>query len=119
MTSLELAREAVKALNAKKAVNIRVLEVGKLSTLGDYFVIASGTSNTQVKTLSDEVEFQLKKLGQMPARVEGQQNGQWILLDYYSVIIHLFLGETRDFYSLERLWADAPAVDMSDIITEN
>ncbi|MBR5484896.1 MAG: ribosome silencing factor [Oscillospiraceae bacterium] len=120
MTSLELAREIAKVLDSKKAKGIKVLEIKQLSTLGDYFVIASGTSNTQVKSLADEVEFQIKQKHEiMPDRVEGHQNAQWILIDYDEVMVHLFCGETRDFYNLERLWNDAPETDISDILTQD
>ena len=120
MTSLELAKAAAKILDGKKAKGIKVLEINKLSTLGDYFVIASGNSSTQVKSLADEVEFQLKQqYGIQPDRVEGHQNAQWILMDYDEVMIHLFCGETRDFYNLERLWNDALPIDLSDVLTED
>ncbi|WP_195282067.1 ribosome silencing factor [Harryflintia acetispora] len=116
MTSLELGREAARLLDQKKARDIRMLEIKNISTLGDYFVVASGTSTTQVKAMADEVEFQLKEKGIYPKRVEGYQSAAWIVLDYYDVIIHVFCEETRQFYSLERLWTDAPQVDLSDIL---
>lgn len=118
MEALELAKEAAKLLDGKKATKIKVLQIRELSTLGDYFLVASGTSTTQVRAMADEVEFQLKEKGVTPKRVEGYQSGAWIVLDYYDVIIHLFCEETRQFYSLERLWSDAPEVDLSDIVEE-
>lgn len=119
MTSLERAKEIVKVLDKKKAKDIKLLEITNLSSLGDYFIIASGSSTTQVKSMSEEVEDAMTKLGEEPNRVEGHQTAQWILLDYYDVMVHVFLDETREFYNLERLWCDAPAVDISDILTQN
>lgn len=115
MTALEISREAVKILDSKKAKDIKVLEIAGISSLGDYFIVASGSSTTQVKALADELEFKLKEQGVTPKRVEGYQSAAWIVLDYYDVIIHLFYEETRQFYSLERLWSDAPLLDISDL----
>ena len=119
MTSLELACEVAKLLDRKKAADILALEIKDLTAIGDYFVIASAGSTTQVKALADEVEEQLSKLGYEPRRREGYQSAQWILLDYYDVIVHIFYKETREFYSLERLWADAPRVNLEGILTED
>jgi len=118
MTSYEKVELIVKTLDDKKATDITVLEVGKITTLGDYFVIASGSSTTQVKALAEEIEDKLANLGIEPKRVEGERSAMWILLDYSDFIIHIFYHETRDFYCLERLWADAPQVDISKLITE-
>ncbi|MCI8441843.1 MAG: ribosome silencing factor [Provencibacterium sp.] len=115
MTALEISREVVKLLDSKKAADIKVLEIKDISSLGDYFVVASGSSTTQVKAMADELEFQLKEKGVTPKRVEGYQSAAWIVLDYYDVIIHLFYEQTRQFYSLERLWSDAPLLDISDL----
>lgn len=119
MTSTELTKEIVKFLDAKKAQDITAIEIHRLTTIGDYFVVASGTSTTQVKALADEVDEQLGKMGLNPKRVEGYQTANWILLDYYDVIVHIFLDETREFYSLERLWADAPRMDLTGLLGEN
>lgn len=119
MTSLERAKEIVKSLDAKKAKDIKLLEIKNLSSLGDYFILASGTSTSQVKSLSDEVEDAMTKQGEEPRKVEGHQSAQWILLDYSDVMVHIFLEETRTFYNLERLWCDAPEIDLSAIITAN
>lgn len=114
MNELELTREIVKVLDRKKAINIKALHITELSIVADYFVIASGTSNTHVKSLADEVEYEMSRKGVEPAHVEGKATG-WILLDYGSVIVHVFTGESREFYNLERLWSDAEEVDISDI----
>lgn len=110
MNALELCKFAADVLDGKKAKEIRALEISEISSLADYFLVASGTSTTQVKAMADEVEFRLKELGIMPRRVEGYQSAAWIVLDYADVIVHLFYEETRQFYSLERLWSDAPEV---------
>ena len=118
MTELELTREIVKVLDNKKAIDIRVLEISEHSIVADYFVIVSGTSNTHVKALADEVDYELGLKDVHPYHIEGKATG-WILLDYSSVLVHIFTGETRDYYNLERLWQDAPEVDISDIVTED
>ena len=119
MTSLEQAKAIVKVIDSKKGKDIKLVEIKNLSSLGDYFVIASGSSNTQVKAIADEVEEEMTKLGFEPNKVEGRQSAQWILLDYYHVMVHVFLEEARNFYNLERLWCDAPQVDISDIVTQD
>lgn len=119
MTSLEQAKAIVKVIDSKKGKDIKLVEIKNLSSLGDYFVIASGSSNTQVKAIADEVEEEMTKLGFEPNKVEGRQSAQWILLDYYDVMVHVFLEEARNFYNLERLWCDAPQVDISDIVTQD
>ena len=108
---------AVKALDSKKAVEISALEVGSLTIVADYFVIAAGTSNTQVRALADEVEYQLGLEGIEPRQIEGKATG-WILLDYYDVVIHVFLQDQREYYNLEKLWADSTPLDISSLVTE-
>ena len=116
MNSKEIVDFAVKLLDNKKATDIEVLGIGNLTTLGDYFVIASGSSNTQVKTLAGELEDRLSEQGIEPRRVEGESSAVWVLIDYGDVIIHLFHKDTRDFYCLERLWADAEKIDVTQIL---
>lgn len=116
MTSKELTFAAVKALDSKKATDIVALYVHDLTIVSDYFVIASGSSNTQVKTLADELEFQLSEKGIKPLRVEGYQGGNWIVIDYGDVVVHVFHKQTREFYSLERLWSDAEIIQLDDIL---
>ena len=108
---------AVKALDSKKAVEISALEVGSLTIVADYFVIAAGTSTTQVRALADEVEYQLGLQGIEPRQIEGRATG-WILLDYYDVVIHVFLQDQREYYNLEKLWADSTPLDISSLLTE-
>ena len=116
MTDREELEIAVKALDSKKAKNITALKVDDLTILANYFVIASASSTTQVKALADEVEYQLGEKGVKPKGIEGYQSKEWIVLDYYDIIVHVFLEETRDFYQLERLWADGTPVDISGIV---
>lgn len=118
MTALEAAKAAVKALDSKKGVDIALMDISGVTTLGDYFVVASAPAPPD-ESLADEVDEQLSKLGLEPRRVEGYQSANWILLDYYEVIVHIFLEETREFYSLERLWSDAPRVDLTGLVTQN
>jgi iojap-like ribosome-associated protein len=114
----ELAEEIIKILDDKKAHDIKLLHVEKQTIIADYFIICSGTSNTQIKSLANEVEVKLKESGLMPKNIEGYREGTWVLLDYHSVIVHVFNRETRNFYNLEKLWNDAVEVDISDMIKE-
>lgn len=116
MTDREEMEIAVKALDSKKAKEIKVLKVDNLTILGNYFVIASATSTTQVKALADEVEYQLGEKGVAPKSIEGMQSKTWIILDYVDVVVHVFLEETRDFYQLEHVWADGTPIDISGLI---
>ncbi len=108
---------AVKALDSKKAVDIKVIEVAEVSSLADYFIVASGNSNTHVKTLADEAEFQLTSNGAVLDHIEGRST-TWILLDFDDVVIHVLGAESRGFYDLERLWADGKEIDISEFIDE-
>ena len=104
----------VKALDDKKAEDIRVIKVRDLTIIADYFVIAGASSNTQTRALADEVEYQLKEQAQTaPAQVQGNNGSNWIILDYHDVIVHVFHNEQREFYSLERLWRDGEEIDIS------
>ena len=118
MTDREEYEVAVKALDSKKAKDIKVLKVDDLTILANYFVIASATSTTQVKALADEVEYQLGERGVNPKSIEGYQSKTWICLDYIDVIVHVFLESERDFYQLEHLWADGTPVDISDLVID-
>ena len=113
MTSIESAIKLAKALDSKKGIDITVLRTGDLTTLADYFVICSGTSNTQIKALSDACEKAMDEAGEPAHHVEGHRDGTWVLLDFSTVIVHVFTDEARKFYDLERLWADAEQVDIS------
>lgn len=110
MTSLELAKKTAAILDNKKANQINVIKIEDISSLADYFVIANGTSSTHVRALADELEEKLKAEDVTPARIEGYRSNSWILLDYSSVVVHVFTQEARDFYDLDRLWADGEKV---------
>ena len=116
LTSKEMIALAVRALDAKKGKDIKVLYTADQTTLADYFVICTGTSNTQVKALSDAVEDAMTKAGEEPHHVEGHRGGQWTLLDYSAIVVHVFTEEAREFYALERLWADATPVDLDEYL---
>lgn len=118
MTPFEQAIESAKILSDKKAVNLSVIKIAELSSLGDYMVLATGNNSTHVKALADELEFQLKNMGITAHHIEGYRNDNWILLDYTDVIVHVFSDEAREYYSLDRLWQDGEAVDLSAYITE-
>lgn len=117
MDSKQLALSIAKLLDSKKASSVKVLKVRDLTILTDYFVIASGTSSTHVKSLAEEVEFQLGQQGVKPLRTEGYDTKSWILLDYGEVIVHVFYPEARNFYDLEHLWADSEEVDPAEYLS--
>ena len=101
MTSLETARNIVKILDNKKAIDISLIETKELTIVSDYFIIASGTSGTHVRSLADEIDEEMAKLGATPEHIEGRATG-WILLDYGSVLVHVFDPQSREYYNLER-----------------
>ncbi len=118
-TPKELAILAAKALNDKKAKDIQVLEITDLTTLADYFVIATGSSNTQINALVDNVEKELhEQAGEEPLHREGYRGGTWVLLDYGCIAVHVFNAENRQFYGLEHLWRDGRQVDLTGILEE-
>ena len=118
LTAKKVAYEVTKALDAKKGLDIKLLKIDKVSSLADYFLICTGTSSTHVKTLCDYAEYTLEQLGEPMLGREGHRGNSWELLDYGTIVIHVFTEEARVFYSLERLWADAETVDISEIIIE-
>ena len=118
LTPKEIAYEATKALDSKKGLDIQVLRVDRVTSLADYFIICTGTYNTHVRTLCDCVEYTLEQLGETMLGREGHRGNSWELLDFGAVVIHVFTPEAREFYSLERLWADAEKIELKDIVTE-
>ena len=118
LSAKEVAYEVTKALDEKKGMDIKLLKIDNVSSLADYFLICTGTSNTHVKTLCDHAEYTLEQLGEPMLGREGHRGNTWELLDYGSLVVHVFTEEARQFYSLERLWADAQLVDIRDIVTE-
>jgi|GEM_PF-96122 len=105
-TPKETAETIIKILDLKKARDIKLLYVEQQTILADYFIICTGTSNTQIRALAGEVREKLEIGGVLPIHVEGENPGNWVLLDYASVIVHIFNREMRDFYKLEKLWQD-------------
>ena len=116
MTPKEIAFLSAKALDSKKGVDIKVMDVVEQTSLADYFVICSGTSNTQINALCDAVEEAVNTAGEPTLHREGHRGGTWVLLDFGSVVVHVFNNEAREFYALERLWQDGKVVDLSEIL---
>ena len=116
LTPKEIAYQVTKALDEKKGMNIKLLKIDQISTLADYFLICTGTSNTHVKTLCDYAEYAMEQVGEPMLGREGHRGNSWELLDYGSVVVHVFTDEAREFYNLERLWADAENVDLTDVL---
>jgi ribosome-associated protein len=103
-------REAVAAAEDRKALDLKVLHLQKVSDFTDYFLICSGSNERQVQAIADAVQERLRANRVRPLHVEGYNRGQWVLLDYGDLVVHVFLEEPRKFYALERLWGDAPDV---------
>lgn len=112
MTTKEIALAAAGALDDKKGMAIRLLEVTDVTTLAEYFLICTGSSNTHINTLCDAVEEKLEALGESLQNREGHRGGTWVLLDFGAVVVHIFTEEARSFYDLERLWNDATPVPL-------
>ena len=115
MNSKEIAKKAFLYLDEKKAIDIKIIDISKISVIADYFIICGGSNSRQVKALAENVEEKLGKAGVIPKSTEGYQNANWILLDYQDVIIHIFNQEERLFYDLERIWSDGSFVQVSDL----
>ena len=117
MTPKEMALIAAKALDEKKGGDIAAIEITEQTTLADYFVIATGSSNTQINALVDNVEKVLREEAEEePLHREGYRGGTWVLLDYGCIAIHVFNAEAREFYGLERLWRDGKPLDLTGIV---
>ena len=128
LSAKEVAARAAKALDAKMGEDIRLIGITDISTLADYFLICTATSSTHVKTLCDYAEYMLEQLGeQMLSREghrgnssrEGHRGGTWVLMDFGSLVVHVFTAEARKFYDLERLWQDGHQVNLSSVLGEN
>lgn len=115
--SLDTVKKIVKALDDKKANDIQVMKTQELTIVADYFVIATANSNTHVRALADEVEYQLEEVGIKADHIEGRATG-WLLLEYQGVVVHIFLEESRNYYNLERLWEDATKIDVSQFLND-
>ncbi len=117
MENIDIVAKAVRALDDKKAEEIKVIKISELTVMADYFIIANGNSNTHVRALAEEIEYALNQAGEKPRNIEGRSTG-WILLDYSSVMVHVFTSRDRDYYNLERLWQDGEEIDITDFISE-
>ena len=112
----EMVRIACKAIDDKKAIDIKVIDIHEVSVIADYFVIASGSNLNQVQAIVDNVEEQLGRAGFEPKQIEGTRNSSWILMDYGDLIIHVFDEENRLFYDLERIWRDGKELDTAELL---
>lgn len=108
--SKKMAEIAVRALEDKKAGDVKVIDITEVSSIADYFIIADGSNINQVQAMADNVEEQLSKEGCRPKQIEGFQNANWILLDYSDIIVHIFDHESRSYYDLERIWRDGKEI---------
>ena len=115
MTSKEMAKLAYLALDDKKAEDITIIDISGVSVLADYFIIANGSNDSQVRALVENVEDELSKAGFEVKQREGYGLGNWVLLDFGSIIVHVFDKENRLFYDLERIWRDGKAVDVENL----
>lgn len=116
MTSQQMAETIVGVLANRIGRDIKMLKISDISVIADYFVICTANSTTQIKNLCDEIEKVMEENGERVLHREGYRAGGWVLLDYGCVIVHVFMEEARQFYGLERLWADAQDVDISEIV---
>ena len=114
-TSKEIALAAIEALEDKKGEDIKVIDISEVSILADYFIIASGNNRNQVQALCDNVEEKLGKMGVIKKQIEGYDNGNWILVDYRDIVIHIFDKENRLFYDLERIWRDGKLIEKEEL----
>ena len=115
MELLEVVKKAVTALEDKKAEDITVIDIGEVSSIADYFIIANGSNANQLAAMQDAVDEAFYKSGYHAKQIEGNRNSTWILIDYNEVIVHLFSKEDRLFYDLERIWKDGKVLDLSEI----
>ena len=115
MESRELAKIAYNALDEKKGINISIIDISEISTLADYFIIAGGNNENQVKALANSVEEEMYKVDCKPKHIESFDNANWILMDFSDIIVHVFNDEDRLFYDLERIWRDGKHLEVTDL----
>ncbi len=116
MKSTALANKISQLILDKKGEDVKILDIRKLTNISDYFVIASASSDTQVKAIADHISKETKKIDERPWHNEGMTNMNWVLLDFVDVVVHIFLTESRKFYNLEGLWADAEVTEVQDTL---
>ena len=112
MRALDKAKLCLKIIRERKAIDPVLFEVGKLVSITDYFLIASGNSSRQVQAIARHLQKRMREQGFRPDGIEGEQEGHWVLMDYGDVVIHLFYQPIREFYDLEGLWIEAPRMDL-------
>ncbi|MCR5790796.1 MAG: ribosome silencing factor [Lachnospiraceae bacterium] len=115
MEAKEQVKIIVKALEDKKAADISVLDISRLSIMADYFIIASGANKNQIGAMIEEIEEKLYKAGIRPKAIEGSNTSGWVLMDYQDIVIHIFDTESRAFYDLERIWGDSRVIKMEEL----
>lgn len=118
MTSLELAKKIVSILDEKSAQDISLIHVEEKTILTEYLVICTGNSTTHNRALEGELEFRLGELDEKPLNIEGHEDASWIVLDYNSVMVHIFTKTAKDFYKLDKLWSEGEDIDISDILID-
>ena len=107
----DILKLVVNAAEDKKAEKVEVIEISDISSIGDYFVIANGDNVNQVHAISQNIEEAMDKINRKPLSIEGYSGGNWILMDYGDIIIHIFDTETRNYYNIERIWKDGKRID--------
>lgn len=115
MEAKEMAKLAIQALEDKKAEDVKVIDISDISTIADYFIIASGKNHSQIQAMCDNVEETLGRAGVEMKQTEGYKSANWILMDYGDIIVHIFDTENRLFYDLERIWRDGKEIDASGL----
>lgn len=115
MTIEEQVKAAYQALEEKKAEDIRIIDIRGISTIADYFIVASGSNQSQLQAMEDSVGQKMRESGMAQPKVEGNRNSTWILMDYGDFIVHIFSEEDRLFYDLERIWTDGREVEIEDL----
>lgn len=115
MTSREMTKLVYQALEDKKAEDIRIIDISRVSVLADYFIIANGSNRSQIQALSDNVEESLGRAGVPAKQIEGYDTANWVLLDFGDIIVHVFDKENRLFYDLERIWRDGKPIEKEEL----
>jgi len=115
---IDALKIALKAADDKKARDLLALDISMIASFASYFIFCTGDSSRQIQAIADEIQKKLKESGITSSHVEGYQNSEWILLDYFDLVIHIFSKEARNFYDLERLWRDGKKLNTNKIIRE-
>lgn len=115
MTSQELAKIAYECIDEKKGIDIKIIDISKISVIADYFIIAGGSNLRQIESIADNIEEKLGRMGIEARSIEGKAGSNWILMDYNDIIVHIFNQEERLFYDLERIWGDGQTIEIADL----